>query len=91
MATLLSKSALVKISVFHKNGLFLLQNVIISDFLLEFEISATELTPAPNFTSIGQNIRDSMSSYLPPGDDVSKTSMVFERFCTRVPSCQVWL
>ena len=32
-----------------------------------------------------------MMSYLPPGDNVSKTFMAFERFYPRVPSCQVWL
>ena len=59
MATLLSRSAWAKISVFRKNGLFLLQNVFILDFFwLEFEISASELTPVPNFSSIGQKIRE---------------------------------
>ena len=60
MATLLSRSTWAKISVFHKNnGIFLLQNVFISDFfLLEFEISASELIPEPNFNSIGQKIRE---------------------------------
>ena len=29
-----------------------------------------------------------MTSYLPPGDDVSKFFKAFEGFCPRVPSCQ---
>ena len=32
-----------------------------------------------------------MMSYLPPSDDVSKLFMALDRFCARVPSCQVWL
>ena len=70
-------------------------------FRLEFEISASELTPVPNFSSIGQKETQIltwndtknglMTSYLPPGDDLSKLFMDFERFCPRVPSCQVWL
>ena len=58
MATLLSRSAWAKFQFFVKNGLLLLQNVFISDFWLEFEIRASELTPVPNFNSTGQKIRE---------------------------------
>ena len=59
MAILLSMSTWEKISVFgKKNSIFLLQNVFISDFWLEFEISASELIPVPSFCSIGQNINE---------------------------------
>ena len=60
MVTVLSRNASARMSVFYfkKNGPFLLQNVFISDFWLEFEISASKLTPVPNFSSIEQNIRE---------------------------------
>ena len=59
MATRLSRSAWAKFSVFRKNGPFLLQNeYIYRIFLLEFEISASQLTPVPNFSFIGQKIRE---------------------------------
>ena len=58
MATLLSRSAWAKFQFFVNNGIFLLQNVFISDFWLEFEISSSELTPVANFSSIGQKIRE---------------------------------
>ena len=47
-----------KFQFFIKKGLFLLQNVFISDFWLEFEISVSELNPVPNFSSTGQKIRE---------------------------------
>ena len=48
-----------KFQFFVKNSIFLLQNVFITDFFwLEFEISASELTPVPNFSSIEQKIRE---------------------------------
>ena len=87
-----------KFQFFVQNGLFPLQNVFISDFWLEFEISASELIPVPNFSSIGEKIRELeiltwnntknglMTSYLPPSDDISKIVMAFERLCPRVPS-----
>ena len=31
------------------------------------------------------------TSYLPLGGDVSNIFKAFERFCPRVPSCQIWL
>ena len=34
------------------------RRIYIEFFLLEFEISASELTPVPNFSSIGQKIRE---------------------------------
>ena len=57
-------------------------------FWLEFEISTSEFTPVPNFSSTGQGItriltwndtkNGLMTSYLPPSDDVSKIFMAFE-------------
>ena len=104
MTTLLSRSALAKISVFRKKWHFSpSKHIYIGCFGLEFQISASELTPVPNFSSIGQKIRELeflnwndtknslMTSYLPSIDDVSKLFMDFERFCPRLPSCQVWL
>ena len=47
-----------KFQFFVKNGPFLLQKVFISDFWLEFKISASELTPVPNFNSVLQKIKE---------------------------------
>ena len=58
MATLLSRSAWEKFSVFRKNGIFSLQTYLYRIFWLEFEISASELTPVPNFSSNGQKIKE---------------------------------
>ena len=58
MAILLSRSAWEKISVFRKKWHFSPSERIYIGFFLEFEISATELTPVPNFSSIGQKIRE---------------------------------
>ena len=58
MATLCKEALGQKFQFFVKNGIFLLQNVFISDFWLEFEISASKLTPVTNFSSIGQKIRE---------------------------------
>ena len=104
MATLLSRSAWAKISVFRKKWPFSPSKLIYIEFFwLEFEISASALIPVPNFSSIGQKNKGSriltwnntknglMTSYVPPGDDVSKIFMGFDRFCPRVPSCQFWL
>ena len=43
-----------KFQFFVNNSIFLLQNIFILDFWLEFEISALELSPVPNFRTIGQ-------------------------------------
>ena len=57
MATLLSRSTWAKISVFHKKWPFLsFKTYLYRIFWLELEISASELTPVPNFSSIGQKI-----------------------------------
>ena len=104
MATLLSRSAWAKISVFRKKkGLFLLQNVFISDILAQVRNQRLRIDPCAKFQlhwtkDNGTRIltwndtkNGLMTSYLPPGDDVRKTFKTFERFCPRVPSCQVWL
>ena len=105
MAILLPVSAWAKISVFRKNGIFLLQNVFISDFLAQIRNQCLGIDPCAKFQlnwtkDKGTRIltwNDTknalMTSYLPPGDDVSTIFMAFERFCPRVriPSCQVWL
>ena len=59
MATLLSRSAWAKISVFRKKMAFSPSKCIYIGFVwLGFEISASEFTPVPNFSSIGQKIRE---------------------------------
>ena len=59
METLLSRSAWAKISVFRKKWPFSpSKRIYIGFFWLEFEISASELTPVPNISSIGQKIRE---------------------------------
>ena len=63
MATLLSRSAWAKISVFCKEWPFSpSERIYIGFFCLEFEISAPELTPVPNLSSIGQKIRELTSA-----------------------------
>ena len=103
MATFLSRSTWAKISVFLKNGLFLLRNVFISDFLARIRNQRLRINSCDKFQlhwtkDKGTRIltwNDTkyglMTSYLPPGDDVSELFMAFERFCPRVPSCQAWL
>ena len=104
MATLLSRGAWAKSSVFRKkNCIFLLQNVFISDLLARIRNQRLRIHPCAKFQlnwtkDKGTRIltwnnteNGLMTSYLPPSDDVSKIFMDFERFCLRVPSCQVWL
>ena len=103
MATLLSRSVWAKISVFVKNGIFLLQNVFILDFLARIRNQRLRIDPCAKFQlnwtkDNGTHILTSndtenslMTSYLPPSNDVSKIFTAFERFCPRVPSYQVWL
>ena len=103
MAPLLSRSVWAKISVFRKNGIFLLQNVFISDFLPRIQNQRLRIDPCvkfqPHWTKdkttrfLTWNVSENslMTSYFPPSDDVSKIFMIFERFCAKVPSCQVWL
>ena len=64
--------------------------------------SAPQNLPLPNFSQIGLKIKEAriltwndtknclMTSYLPHSDDISKIIINFERFHSRVPSCQVW-
>ena len=105
MAMLLSRSTWTKFPGFCKNGLLLAQKVFISPFIsafsFKFEISDSKLTHVPNFSQIGQKIKEAriltwentqnclMMSYLRHSDDVSKIIIDFERFCSRAPSCQV--
>ena len=71
-----------------KNGPCFTQKVLILFFSLKFEISASKLVPVPNFSQIGQKIREVefrpenclMTSYLPYDDDVSNIVMGLERF-----------
>ena len=59
MATLLSRSTWAKISVARKKWPSSpSKRIYIGFFWLEFEISASELTTVPNFSSIGQKIRE---------------------------------
>ena len=104
MATLLSRSAWAKISVFRKkNGIFFLQNVFISDILARIRNQHLRIDPCAKFQPNWKKDKGTqiltwndtknslMTSYLLPSDDVSKIFMAFERFCPRVPPCQVWL
>ena len=95
MATLLSRRLGQKFQFFVKNGIFLLQNVFISDFLARIRTQRLRIDPCAKFqlnwtkdkrTRIltwNDSKNGLTTSYLPPGDDVSKIFMV--------PSCQVWL
>ena len=59
MATLLSRSSWAKISVLREKWPFSpSKRIHIGFFWLEFETSASELTLVPNFSSIGQKIRE---------------------------------
>ena len=103
MATFLSKSAWAKISVFRKKmAFFSFKSIHIGflarirnqrlriDLCARFQLNWTKAKGTRILT--WNNTKNSlMTSYLPPGDDVSKIFMAFERFCPRVPSCQVWL
>ena len=92
MATLLSRSAWAKILGFRKNGLFLLQNVFISDCLARIQNQRTRIDLCAKFQLhwtkdkgsrilIWNNTKNSlMTSYLPSADDVRKNFMAFERF-----------
>ena len=103
MATLLSGALGQKFQFFLKNGIFLLQNVFISDFLARIRNQRIRIDPCAKFqlnwtedkgTRIltWNNTKNGlMTSYLLPSYDISKIFMAFERFCPRVPSCQVWL
>ena len=102
MATLLSRSTWAKFQFFVKNGPFLLQNVFISDFLARIRNQCLKIYPCAKFQLHWTKDKRTpiltwkdtknglMTSYLPPSDDVSKIFIAFERFCPRVPSCQVW-
>ena len=103
MATILSSSAWGKIIVFHKEWPFSPSNVFISEFLDRIRNQRLRIDPCAKFQLhwtkdkgtrilIWNNTKNGlMTSYLPLVDDVSKLFIDFERFCPRVPSCQVWL
>ena len=58
LARILSRSSSAKISVFRKDmAFFSFKMYLYRIFWLEFELSASELTPVPNFSSIGQKVR----------------------------------
>ena len=96
MVMLLSRTAWAKFPA------FLAQKVIISAFLAQIRNQHLKIDPCAKFSHIGQKIREAriltwnntenclMTSYLPHSDDVSKIIIDFERFCSRVPSCEVW-
>ena len=90
METLLSRSAWAKFPVFRQKAFFSLKRYSYLLFLkFKFEISASKLTPVPNFSQIGQNIREAgiltwndtesclMTSYLAHSDDISKIIIDF--------------
>ena len=89
MATLLSRSHWAKISVFVKKGYFLLRNVFISDCLARIWNQRLRIDPYAKFQlhwtkdegarvmTWNDNKNGLMTSYFPPGDDVSKRFMVF--------------
>ena len=92
MAIILSRSTWAKISVFRKNGIFLLQNVFISDFLARIRNQRLRIDPCAKFqlnwtkdkeTRIltWNDTKDSlMTSYLPPSDDVCKIFVALRDF-----------
>ena len=102
MATLLSRSAWTKNSVFRKKWPFSPSKRIYIEFLARIRNQHLKIEPCAKFQlhwtkDKGTRIltwnytkNGLMTSYLPPGDDASKIFMAFERFCPRVPSCQVW-
>ena len=73
-----------------KNGPCFIQKVLILVLLsFKFEVSASKLVPVPNFSQIGQKIREVefrpgnclMTSQLPYDNDVRNMVMGLERFC----------
>ena len=103
MATLLSRSAWAKISVFHKKWHFSPSKRIYIGFLAQNRNQRFKIDPCAKFQlnwtkdkrtrflTWNDTENSLMTSYLPPSDDVSKLFMAFEGFCPRVPSCEVWL
>ena len=92
-----------KFQFFIKNGLFLLQNVFESDFFNHIRNQRLGIDTCTKFQlhwtkdkgtrvlTWNDTKNGLMTSYLPPGDDISKIFMAFERFCPRVLSCQAVL
>ena len=103
MATLLSRSAWTNTSVFRKKLHFSPSKRIYIGFLAQIRNQRLRVDPCAKFQlnwtkdkrtrilTLNDTESSLVTSYLPPSDDVSKIFMSFERFCLRVPSCQVWL
>ena len=104
MAKLLSRSAWAKSSVFRKRtAFFSFKTYLYRIFLARIRNQRLTIDPCAKFQlnwtkDKGTRIltrndtkNGLMTSHLTPSDDVSKIFMTFERFCPRVPSCQVWL
>ena len=101
MAILLSSSTWEKFSVFRKTWHFSPSKRIYIGFLARIQNQRLRIDPCAKFQlnwtkDEGTRIltwndtkNGLMTSCLPPSDDVSKIFMAFERFCPRVPSCQV--
>ena len=98
MATLLSRSACAQFPVFRKKWpLSRSKSIHVGFFSSNSKSAPQNLPPAPNFSQIGQKIREAriltwndtenclMTSHLPHSDDVSKIIIDFERLCSRVP------
>ena len=93
MGTLLSRSAWAKISVFRKkNGIFLLQNVFMSDFLArirnqrlridlcaKFQLNSTK-DKRTRILTWNDTKNSLMMSYLTPSDDVSNILWILRDF-----------
>ena len=90
MATLSSRSAWAKFSVFRNQLHFSPSKRIYIGFWLHFEISASELTLLQNF-NWNDTKNGSMTSHFPLSDDVNKIFMASERFSPRLSSWQVCL
>ena len=103
MATLCQGALWQKFQFFVKNGIFLLLNVVRSDFFgskrnqrlridncTTFQLNWTE--DKGTRILIWNNTKNGlMTSNLPHSDDVIKIFLDFEIFCPRLPSCQIWL
>ena len=99
MAMFLIRIAWAKFSGIRKNGPFVPENILVSDFLIQIQNQPLKMTVVPNFSQIRQSNKGVriltwndtgnclMTSYIPHRDDVRKKN---ERFCPRVPWCQVW-
>ena len=102
MAMLLSRSTLAKFPVFRKKWPFIRSKGIHIGFFSSNSKSAPQIDPCAKFQPDWTKDKGSLNfdlewyrkllddAYLPHSDDVSKIITDFERFCSRVPSCQFW-